>query len=252
MVARIDAQRNDPLSPESALLLAQGYFTHIGLYPYFIQLGDLAMADYQKLLSLDSKCEGVDEVTANLRLGELHGFLALAGAARASGFVTADVFLALFRKALDRFTAAHDSASFTTASLTFVADLMPYANQSSQSADGAIRRILLGEAAPSREKAFDQVLALQKVPSLDSLLLIEHGLQHLDGPASVFDDIQRVAVASFAVLSLPKEWRLSSERKRSIELYESAGALRVITKLRLTAAKHKRKETEELQKLATG
>ena len=248
VVARIDAQRTEPLSPESALLLAQGYFTHEGLYPYFVQLGDLETADYQKLLSLETKCEGVDSVTANLRLGELHGFLAISGAARDSALVPAAAFLPLFRKALDRFMAAKDSAGFTNASLEFVSDLVPYAKQQSHSADSAIRQMLLGDAAASREKAFDQVIALQKVPSLDGLLAIEHGLQHMDGPIGVFDDMQR-AVVGFTVLPLPKEWHLNSERKRSIDLYESAGALKTITKLRLSAAKHKRKE-EELQKLA--
>ena len=248
VVARIDAQRTEPLSPESALLLAQGYFTHEGLYPYFVQLGDLETADYQKLLSLETKAEGVDPATANLRLGELHGFLAIAGAARDSGVVTAAAFLPLFRKALDRFIAAKDSAAFTSAGLEFVSDLAPHAKVANHSADGAVRQILLGEAAASRERGFDQVIALQKIPSLDGLLAIEHGLQHLDGPSSVFDDMQRT-VTGFTVLPVPKEWHLSSERKRSIDLYESAGALRVITKLRLTAAKRKHKE-EDLQKLA--
>ena len=250
VVARIDAQRTDPLSPESALLLAQGYFTHPGLYPYFVQLGDLETADYQKLLSLDTKCEGVDAATANLRLGELHAFLALAGTARDGGFLQPPLFLPLFRKTLDRFLAAHDAASVTTACLTFVSELIPYAKLSTQSADQAIRKMLLGEAAPSRGKAYEQVLALQKIPSLDGLLSVERSLQNLNGPATVFDDMQR-AVDAFTVMPSPKDWHLTGDRKKSLELYDNAQALKVIAKMRLTAAKHKKNEGENLQKLAT-
>jgi Tfp pilus assembly protein PilF len=255
VVARIDAQRTDPLTPESALLLAQGYATHRGLYPYFIRLGDLETADYEKLLSLDSKCEGLDIPTANIRLGELHAFLALAGAVHDSAVHDSapplPQFLPLFRKALDRFLAARDGASFAEASLAFVSELIPYVKPAEQSADKAIRNLLLGVAGPSREKAFDQVLSLQKIPSLDGLLSIRHDLQKLTGSPAVFDEMQR-ELERLAVLDVPKAWHLTEERRKSLNFYDTSQAIRMVGKLRLTASKHKKNEDEELQKLATG
>ncbi len=250
VVARIDAQRTEPLTPDSALLLAQSYSMHPGLYAYFSRLGDLDIADYQKILTLETKCDGVDSAIVNMRLGELHAFLSLAGAANESGLIPRPAFLPLFRKALDRIIAARDGAGFTSSSLAFVADLIPYAKLAKPTGDGAIRQFLLGVGGPSREKAFDKVLALQKIPSLDSLLTIERDLQKLNGPPGVFDEMQR-EVERCAVIAVPKAWHLTGERKKSLDFYDSSQAVRVISKMKLTAAKRKKKEDEELQKLAT-
>jgi hypothetical protein len=67
---------------------------------------------------------------------------------------------------------------------------------------------------------------------------------------SAFDDMQR-EVGRLGVLPLPKEWHLTGDRKKSLEVYDTSPAVRVVTKLRLTTAKHKRKEEEDLQRLAT-
>ena len=253
VVARIDAQRTDPLTPESALLLAQGYVTHRGLYPYFIRLGDLETADYQKLLSLETKFDGLDLPTANMRLGELHAFLAIAGAVHDSavhdGVPTLLQFLPMFRKSLGLFLAARDGAAFTDASLSFLSELVPYIKTANQSADEAIRNLLLGVAGPSREKAFDQVLSLQKIPSVDGLLSIERGLRKLTGPPAVFDDIQR-ELQKLTVLDVPKAWHLVEDRKKSLYFYDNSQALRIVNKMRLTASKHKKNEEEELEKMA--
>ena len=50
-VTRIDAERDEPLTPESALLLAQGFATYGGLFPYFAELGNLDATDYKKAFS---------------------------------------------------------------------------------------------------------------------------------------------------------------------------------------------------------
>ncbi len=248
VVARIDAQRTDPLTPESALLLAQGYSTHSGLYPYLVRLADLETGDYQKLLSLETKAEGVDAAVANLRLGQIHAFLALAGAAHDSGLIPPAAFLPLFRKSLDRFLAAHDGVSFSDASLAFVSEVAAYVKTPTPSTDAAVRFLLLSEAGPARAKAFDEVLALQKIPSFDSLLSIQRNLQNLNRPAA-FDDIQR-ELDRLIVLPIPKTWRIAGEFKKSLDLYETSQAVKVLAKLRLTAAKHKRNEEGDLQKLS--
>jgi hypothetical protein len=247
-VARIDAQRTDPLTPESALLLAQAYSTHPGLYPYLVRFGDLETSDYQKLLSLDSKGEGVDSAIANLRLGQVHAFLALAGAAHDSGVIPSAGFVPLFRKALDRFLAAHDGVTFFEASVSFVSDLASCAKAPTPSVDAALRTLLLSEAGPVREKAFDQVLALQKIPSLDSLLSIQRNLQNLNRP-SAFDEMQR-ELERLTALPVPKDWHVTGDRKKSLDLYETSQAVKVLTKLRLAAARHKRNEEADLQRLS--
>ena len=250
-VARIDAQRTQPLPPESALLLAQSYSTHRGLFHYLVRLGDLETADYQKLLALESNIENVDSTSANLRLGQLHSFLSLAGAASENGLLTEAQFLPIFRKSLDGFAAAHDAAGWNAASLDFVSALIPFAKPAGKpGAEAAVRCFLLGASSPQREKAFDQVLALQKIPSLDALLSIDRRLRSSELSSPALDEMQR-QIEALPVLDIPKEWHVPDYRKKSLECYETTSAIRLLGKLRLTAAKHKRNETEELQKLST-
>ncbi|MGH9695685.1 MAG: hypothetical protein ACRD5Z_16150, partial [Bryobacteraceae bacterium] len=102
-VSRIDAERTEPMGTDSALLLAQGYASFGGLYPYFAELGDLEAADYQKAFSIATKIAAVDVVTANTWLGEWHSFLAMLAVLHESGLQQPKEVAALYRKAAERF-----------------------------------------------------------------------------------------------------------------------------------------------------
>jgi hypothetical protein len=244
----IDAQRTEPLSPEAALLLAQGYSAYEGLYPYFAELGDLDTTDYQKLFTLDDRFNGSDIATANIRLGEIHSFLAMLGLLHESGAVPEKDLIVAYRKALDRYQAANGSAAWTIASLTAMQDLARLASPGIDSSDSAIRALLIGRSAsPKRAKQFAQVLALQKAPSLDALFAIWSDLTKVNANPLAIDDVQR-QLSSFAVLPLPKAWRVQGERKKSLEFFETAHALTLVNTIREKRAKWK-SHPADLQRL---
>ncbi|HEX4228161.1 MAG TPA: GMC family oxidoreductase N-terminal domain-containing protein [Bryobacteraceae bacterium] len=169
----IDKQRTEPLSPEAALLLAQGYASYGGLYPYFAELGDLDVSDYQKLFTLADRFNAFDIPTANLRLGEVHSFLAMVALLHERGSVPEKDMLSVYRTGIDRFIAATDAVAWTVASLTAVDDLARLASPKVSSRDSAIEALLIGNSASVQGRdMFAQVLTVQKAPSLDALCTI--------------------------------------------------------------------------------
>lgn len=246
---RIDAQRTEPLSPEAALLLAQGYSSYHALYPYFAQLGNLDAADYKKLFTLDEHFDTFDIPTANLRLGQVHSFLAMLGVLRERGAVPEKDLLAVYRKTLDGYLAANGSAAWTRASLTALADLARLAAPEAASPDAASQTLLLGKSAsPRREKAFAQVLTMQKAPSLNALFSISSDLTKLHQNPALIDDVQR-QISSFSVLPLQKSWRLEGAEKKSFESFETSQAVSIVVKIREKQVKRK-VNPADIQRLA--
>ncbi len=250
-VTRIDEQRDEPLDPNSALLLAQGYASFNGLYTYFAEIGDLDAADYQKTFSLESKLDSVDRVTANMRLGELHSFLALMALLRQSGLAPQNDVLQVYRTNIERFSKASDAAQWTAASLAAVNEIAAVGAPHSSSREAAIRAIALGRAASKgdyRETAYQQVLALQKVPSLNALFAISNDLRRVSKDPAKVDQIQR-QLSTLEVLVPPKAWRLTGESKKNLEQYRTAEAQAIAAKLREKLAKRKRNPAD-IEKLS--
>jgi Flp pilus assembly protein TadD len=235
----IDAQRSEPLTPEAALLLAQGYSAYGGLYRYFAELGDMETGDYQKLFTLNDRFNSFDLPTANLRLGEVHSFLAMLGLLHERGSVAEKDLLAVYRKTLDHYLAANSQAAWTIASLSALADLASLAAPHVQSRDEAIETLLVGNSACARrKKAFAQVLTLQKAPSLDALFTIWSDLAKISSNPALVEDLQR-QISSLVVLPTPKTWRLEVARKKYLESFETAQALSVLAKIREKEGKRK-------------
>ncbi len=252
----IDAQRSEPLSPQAALLLAQGYANYAGLYSYLGELGDLDEADYQKLFSLADRFKAFGVVTANLRLGGLHSFLAMTALLRERGNVPEADVIAIFRKGLDRYLAANGPAAWAIASLNNVDDLDRLTAPHADSHNAAVQALMLGNSASARrQKLFAHVLTLQKAPSLDALFTIRADLDKIQSAAQrqstsadAVDDAQR-QVSTFVVLPIPKAWRVDSDRKKYLDLFTNTDALAVIGKIREKQAKRKQYPSE-VQKLA--
>ena len=239
-VSRLDAERDEPMAPDSALLLAQGYATFGGLYPYFAELGDLEAADYQKAFTIATKITTFDVVTANTCLGEWHSFLAMLAVLQESRLAPPRDVVQLYRNAAERFANAKDDADWNIASLSALDDLARAAAPAIPSRDAAVRTLL---GSGLGEKAYRQLLALQKVPSFDALFTIWTSVTKArDRPASL-DDAQR-ALSTLAVLVPPKAWKLYGETKKSLDRYQTAEAQSILLKLRETLAKRKRNPNE--------
>ncbi len=240
-VSRIDAERDEPMDPDSALLLAQGYASFGGLYPYFTALGDFEAADYQKAFAVATKIAGADVVTANSYLGEWHSFLAMLALLHESGLAPPRDVIQLYRTAAERFATAKDDADWNIASLSALDDLARRAAPDTPSHDAAIRALLVGAGAS--EKDYRQLLALQKVPSLDALFSIWTSVAKAANRPAAVEEAQR-ALSTLAVLTPPKAWKLYGESKKSLDRYQTAEAQAILLKLRETLAKRKRNQNE--------
>jgi Flp pilus assembly protein TadD len=237
-VTQIDEQRDEPLSVDSALLLAQGYAEFRGLFPYFAALGDLETADYQSAFSFKSKLTGIDQALANVRAGEFHSVLAMLGLLHESGLVAPQKVTAAYRACITRYLAAADGAAFTQASLSAVDDLTKLMAPGKASPDNALR-LLLTNASAARQKRFNQVLALQKTPSLDGLLSIRAAAAKVNDDPGAVDEIQR-QLAALTVIPFPKSWKLSGDRRKYMNFFDNAPSLAVVAKMRERLAKKKR------------
>lgn len=249
-VARIDAERERRLSAQEALLLAQSYSTFGDLYPYFMELGDLEAVDYQAIFALISKVETFDLATANMRFGELHSFFAMLCIAKQSRLLNPKDVAAVLRNGIERYTKASDGAAWTLASLSAIDDLAGFARKQSGSAsrDDEIRDLLAGSSrqgsadpAYSREKAYREVLAVQKVPRLDALFGIQAALGKLPGNAAGIKEIEE-QVSAFDVMSAATP--VAGEMRRCLERYKTKDAQATISKLRAKLQKRKRNAVE--------
>jgi hypothetical protein len=240
-VSRIDAERDEPMDSDSALLLARGCAYFGRLYPYFTALGDLEYADYQKAFAVATKITAADVVTANSYLGEWHSFLAMLALLHESGLAPPRDVVQLYRKAAERFANAKDDADCNIASLSALDNLARRVAPDIASHDTAIRALLLGAGAS--EKAYRQLLALQKVPSLDALFAIWTSVTKAPNHPGALDEAQR-ALSTLAVLTPPKAWKLYGEPKKSLDRYQTVEAQAILLKLRETLAKRKRNQNE--------
>lgn len=231
-VTQVDEQRDTPLSVEAALLLAQGYGEYRGLFPYFAELGDLEAADYQSAFGFAQKLNGVDEALQNIRLGEFQSALAMLGLARESGLVPGQKIVAAYRAILARYLAAGDGASWAAASLSAIDDLCKLTGEKEDMRDAAIRTLLIGaNPGAAREKSFEQVLALQKVPSLDALSKMRSALSKANNDPRAPDEIER-QLSTLTALPTPKAWKVTGSQKKCLDLYETAKAESSLAKLR--------------------
>jgi len=115
-------------------------------------------------------------------------------------------------------------------------DLLRLNKEAVASRDEALRALLLGDKAGARATNFQQVMALQKVPSLDSLFAIWQALPQKAGGPGALDEIQR-QLSNFQVLPPPKSWKLAGSQKKQLESFQTAEALNTLVKLREKVAK---------------
>jgi hypothetical protein len=197
-VNRLETLRSSPLGAESALLLAQNFATHEGVFPYFADLRALNLEAFQEFFQLTSELRSLDTVEANLVLGQFHALTKLLCIVERNGTFspeeTADLFLDLCR----RFRAtARDPARNTLSVLEFLRHLLKrhHPDWEVDQADEVVERLILPPIPDSqvvlgdsiipispdaeRRRAYRKVLELQQVPALRTLLAMESALERL-------------------------------------------------------------------------
>jgi tetratricopeptide (TPR) repeat protein len=228
-VVRQDREGKTPMDTETALLLAQNYSAYGDLYPYFPGRGDLDTQDYQGVFDLVERLEALDPVTANIRMGELHSFLAMLTIVGRSGASNRQAVRQMLRKGLDRYLHAKDA--WTDASLRFLEDLTSLCGDRSSSTDGKLRTMLLGKPSRipvtlpegeiaidpigRRHKSFREVLKLQNVPSLDVIFAIVRALANIR--QSRRTDVVEANLAKLVAIRAPNDWKLVGNEQKGVD-----------------------------------
>jgi hypothetical protein len=263
-VSRLNRQRSTPLTPDSALLLAQSYPKFGAFFPYFSVLGDLDTSDFQDAFMLAAKFDGLDFATANIRLGEFHSYMAMLCIIEQSGIQTREEIRRLYRQGIKRYSKARDAAAWTTASLAAIDDLTRVVSSSNISRDAAIRALLIGAAAPngyvlaepfaayqrSREKAYQQVLSLQKVPSMDALFAIRDSLAQLQNDPAALDRIRK-QISWFVTIVAPYRGEIEPQKQKCLDNYKTANLEIILSKLHGKIVDRKGAPAE-IEKLSAG
>lgn len=253
-VSRINRRRSESLSPEAALLLAQSYPRFGALFPYFSALGDLDASDFENVFTLAAKVNGLDFATANVRLGELHSYLAMLCLVEQSGFQTSESVRQQYRSGIRRYSQAMDAAAWTRASLAAIDDLAQLVHRGDFSGrDAAIQTLLIGHVSEKgrpagRDRAYRQVLSLQKAPSLDALFTIRDSLGQLSNDPAAFDRIRK-QISTFVTIIPPNTWRLEPQHRTGLERYQTRELEETLSKLHDRIA-HRKGNRADIEKLS--
>jgi tetratricopeptide (TPR) repeat protein len=261
-VVRIEAHRSQPLEPEAALLLAQNYALYGTFYPYFTAFRSLTTPDFQSFFNFASRIASMDEILADLVLGQFHALTELTRLGMESGALSEERGAQVFRALCARFTGAPEAASYASASLDTLNDLVGPTSDP----NAALARLVLGSAAPvpvawngaertldeghRRAVAYGRVLDLQKAPSAAALLQIASDLRQIAGgapPAPLADSIGKQA-ALLPSVEIPKGVRFEGHSREPLAREIPEKLPHLVADLRQKAAK-KKVDLKELDKV---
>ena len=194
-IAWVDNHRKVPLDEASVVLLAHEYPRLQWIWPYLASLTGLQSEDVSTLKLLERRFRDLDKLPRNDALGEWDALAKMISILGEAGTLTQEDAALLFRSLCRRFLLAASPADYATASLETMRELIQAASAEDSSPDDAIQDLLLGKQAPfslhgggmalaagasdSPRRNYREVLKLQKVPDLQTLLAINQAARRI-------------------------------------------------------------------------
>ena len=270
-VVRIDARRSKPLDEISALMLAQNLGDYEAVYPYFATLTGLDHKAFQRFFELAEKMKSLPLVLVNQALGEFHALVRILGQLQESGAFSEAQAADLFGYLCESFTQAATPGAFAAISLNAVRQILEITSENTphRDPDQAIRYLLLGPETPVsftiaaadyqvdtgklRHEKFEQIVELQSVTSLKTLLQLTEALGKVtQGGPRAAEHLETVAsqAGNLLTVEIPKSLKLEDEERASLEKLQIRGLQETINRLRRALAKRKVKK-KTLQRLAS-
>lgn len=193
-VVRIDEHRSDPLDEESALMLAQHFAEYGAAYPFFATLTGLGQKQFEQFFALSDSLRGLSEEARGSYVAPVSSLIEILCLAQQAGTLDEKQSADLFGRVVETFQHAAGPAAWTAASLELVRAILARAPKGAPAdPDQAMQTLLLSAAAPAtidldgnpiqvdpskaRHAAYQQVLDLQKVPSLDTVLALSDAVR---------------------------------------------------------------------------
>jgi tetratricopeptide (TPR) repeat protein len=250
-VAHLDAHRTEPLGEESALLLAQRYSESSAAYSYFEDLTALDSGTFQQFFAAVDRIKTHSVMEANLQLGQLHSLIEWICLLRQREVIGDAEASKLFSYLCSRFVANDSYGSLESARRILAFCRQPGENIS---ADEQIRRCLLGASGKDGSKsaiAFQRVLEMQKVPSLDTLFTIYNAATKLAANGTDSGEVAMLgtAIATIPSVDLPRGTKMTGKERECALRYHPAPMRKTVEELQQKAAKRK-SNPHEIQKLS--
>ena len=239
-VVRVEAAHTQPLDEESALLLAEKFAAHEGLFGYFTQLGGLGKEHYREIFTFAEKLEKLDWKDANIAAGLFQSGIYVLGRAETTRRLESAKSAKLLLNFVKALNQSKSSAEWAEVSLDFVDAVLTEAGAQNATSFRELLVSRLGEDpvvvgpdyifAPMDDlrKKFDRVLALQKVPPLDQLLGVRRALKTLasgQGELAVAGADLISVTAAFQDAEMPPKTALPNAQ---VELIRSSELARIV------------------------
>jgi len=262
LVARLEARRMErggrPLDALSARLLALNARRTSAFYPRFEELTGLTQQEFVAFFELAAKLQRRNGPELNMQMGQFDSLTALIGLGRQSGALTERQRTELFRFLCERFAIADSAADLTGASLGALRRILQEAGSQATgaTADERIRNQVLGRAAAVvltingverevdvsaiRHSSYRQVLELQSVPAVETLLGIHDAAQNLAAGKGVAAKNVRLVQAGVAALpdpEIPESLRGRAPQNHNLRLHRAEPLRRAATDLERAASR---------------
>jgi Flp pilus assembly protein TadD len=263
-VVRIDEHRSNPLDESSALLLAQHFAEDGAAYPYFAILTGLGQKHFEQFFALEETLRPLPQVERAALLAPIDSLIEIVCLAQQAGTLDETQAAELFGKIVERFQKVSSPAARTAASLDLVREILARGKNAADDPDAAMQVLLLGPAetsstsgdatpsVPTRVRGYRQVLELQKVPALATVLALADAVQSLrsgkGNTAAAIQVLESRAAGLFAV-DVPKELGLIGKERELVEAFQPRRLPEIVKQFREKTAK-KNVKLQDLDKLA--
>ena len=260
-VVRIDEHRTEPLDEASALLLAQHFVADGAVYPHFAILTGLGQKQFEQFFVLAETLRPKTLMERGAQLAPIESLIEILCLAQQAGTLDPAQSAELFGKIVERFPKVSTPGERTAASLDLVREILSHAKNATANPDAAMQELLLGpagtkdasgEGAPSRQERYRQVLELQKVPALATVLALADALRNLatgkGTPAAEIAVLESKASGLFAV-DVAKELGLQGKERELVEAFQPRRLPEIVKQFHEKTAK-KNVKLQDLDKLA--
>ncbi|MDE0101014.1 MAG: tetratricopeptide repeat protein [Bryobacterales bacterium] len=251
--ACLDLMRSEAMDGMTALNFAQLFGQYESAFPYFATLSGMQSEHVRRFLSFARSLEQLDAIGRNRILALFHSLTEILCLAQLEGHLSEETAADLFGAMCLRLSRASDATAASDAALETVEGILA-ANVRSKlagDADHLIRMALNVESDDLRREEFTQVLRLQRVPTLSSLLQVRDatlalasGTDSRTGPLDSLD----AGIRSIPVVATTNAMGFRDEEKRLIMGFGLLEAKQVHNRLSRAAARRKVR-LPELQRL---
>jgi hypothetical protein len=267
-VSNIDRFRQEPMDESTALLLAQQFAEFEPIFPHFSLLTALNQGDYQAVFTAAATLKGKDRLDQNRLLSIFAPMLEILARMESTGSLPPAEAAKLLRGMCDAVARSLQPGQWSSAALDVLRAALARPRSSAANPDEALSSLLLESHRPvaleaaghqvSRDAgavqraAYQKVLELQQVPTLQSLLAIDQAARDIGagkGDAAPHLKVIEAAIPQLPVVEVPKTLQVSGKVKENLLSYRPKRVQELVAELRQRTAR-KKANLKDIQKTA--